>query len=259
MKSDKKVKKVVGAKKIPATQAASRATRSKSRGKSKSPAKKDQTKKEKSQPRKKAGKNATKEDDEEMEDDEEDTSAKAAPKNKKAKIPAIGKRRRKGGSDDEDSAEEKKSSTDFVPVKKRKVNATKVETMRATRPKPAPQKPTVFKLGKWNPDIEVIQENKERDSEAAEITKECCTRCNNRNVHRAALTGNRALLNKCIFDTKSITNLNAYWGPDDHQTPMELLLRLGDMSLLESFLKPKIPKADIKDLGYDHQRNTLFT
>lgn len=73
------------------------------------------------------------------------------------------------------------------------------------------------------------------------------------------MTGNRALLEKCIFDTKSITNLNAYWGPDDPQTPMELLLRLGDMSLLESFLKPRISKANIGDLGYDHQRNTLFT
>ena len=40
LKSDKKVKKVVGAKKIPATQAAQKTTRSKSRGKSKSPQKK---------------------------------------------------------------------------------------------------------------------------------------------------------------------------------------------------------------------------
>ena len=203
------------------------------------------------------------EDDEQDDKEEEENSTKAAPNEKKAKIPAMGRRRRKGGSDDEDSAEEKKSSADFVPVKKRKVNATKVETMRATRPKPAPKKPTVFKLGKWNPDIEIIQEDKERDSEVAEISRECCTRCSNRNVHRAALTGNQALLNKCIFDTKSITSLNAFWGPDDPRTPMEMLLRLGDMSLLESFLKPKIPeskkKADFKDLGYDHQRNALFT
>jgi hypothetical protein len=79
-------------------------------------------------------------------------------------------------------------------------------------------------------------------------------------VHRAALTGNALLLNTCIFQKAKITNLNAHWGPDQTQTPLEILLQKADLSLLEALLHPKltIKKNDING-DYDAQRANLYS
>ena len=113
------------------------------------------------------------------------------------------------------------------------------------------------KIGKTNPSVEIISEEREKSGVVSSIIKGCCTRCNNRNVHRAATTGNKALLAKCIFDLEGITNLNAAWGPDCRRTPLELLLKYRHMDLLEGFLKPKIPAKKSK-LTYDELRSNLF-
>ena len=173
-------------------------------------------------------------------------------KPKAVKLPEVGKKRRRHGSEseneDEDSgAEGEADSSELVPVKKRKVAANRVENIRTVRPKPPPQMPTVYKRGTWNPDIQIIHEDKIRDSTDPSMLMDCCTRCSNRNVHRAALTGSERLLNTCIFEKAKITNLNACWGPDQQQTPLEILLQRADMTLLEALLRPKltIKKNDI--------------
>jgi hypothetical protein len=185
-------------------------------------------------------------------------------KTKAVKRPEVGQKRRRHASEsageDEDQEEARADSSELVPVKKRRVAANRVETIRTTRPKPPPKMPTVYKRGKWNPDIQIIQEDKVRDATDSQMTMGCCTRCNNRNVHRAALTGNAKLLNACIFAKAQITNLNACWGPDQPQTPLEILLERADMTLLEALLHPKlkIQKNDING-GYDTQRAALYS
>ena len=56
--------------------------------------------------------------------------------------------------------------------------------------KKAPKKPKVYKKGKWNPDIEVLEEDKYKEGKGNELFLECCVRCNNKNVIRACNTGN---------------------------------------------------------------------
>jgi len=149
------------------------------------------------------------------EDEQIDSGAGAADKGKgkratrsksktqAAKRPEVGEKRRRHASESEKEGEDsdgaRADSSELVPVKKRRVAANRVETIRTTRPKPPPKMPTVYKRGKWNPDIQIIQEDKIRDATDSQMSMECCTRCNNRNVHRAALTGNEKLLNACIF------------------------------------------------------------
>jgi hypothetical protein len=105
------------------------------------------------------------EEDEDDEDGEEDASA------------------HEGGNDDEDSAR---------PVKKRKVGGGKAKA--EPKPKKAPKRPTEFKKGKWNPHVELLDNNKYREHPQDGLFIECCIRCNNRNIIRAAYTGNDRLL-----------------------------------------------------------------
>lgn len=50
------------------------------------------------------------------------------------------------------------------------------------------KRPNVFKLGKWNPDTVLVSEEEELElrSPSNNLLNPCCTRCNGRNVIRAA-------------------------------------------------------------------------
>jgi len=156
--SKRKILKIVSAKKskLPAaTQAVTRPQRNKSKGKS----------------------------DAGMEVDEQ---PKRVVKGKQ--LPSIGKKRpRRGKSSDAESGEESEDQ----PRKQRIVAAAgkteKIEAIRAQRPKPVPKMPTVYKKGKWNPDVEIEEQTSEFMNDKASAILGCCTRCNNRNVIRAAM------------------------------------------------------------------------
>jgi hypothetical protein len=95
-------------------------------------------------------------------------------------------------------------------------------------------------VGKWNPDFDLEEHkvDREHESDASQVNTECCTRCNNRNVLRAAYTENSTLLSNCIFDKDNVTNLNAHWGPDLKETALMALLERGNLKMLESLLHP---------------------
>ena len=135
----------------------------------------------------------------------------------------------------------------------RKVSAKKVVTV-----KPPIVRPSVFKLNSWNPDIQIVEENDELDSKQATLFSECCTRCSNRNVHRAALTGNKALLDKCLWDKERVTNMNMNWGPDYTKTPFEILIEKKNPDLLELMMRPKLAGTS-QTVTYDMKRNALFS
>ena len=214
------------------------------------------------------------ENDSEAGADQIDSSSKPATKSKPArntrrlKVPEVGKKRRRGGSelegDAEEGEEEVAKSSDQSPAaeKKRRVGtgkAAKVESI-AQKPKKVqrpPARPTVYKAGKWNPDIELAEVDATKESRATSLLTGCCTRCNNRNVHRAAMTGNVELLRQCILDKRKITNLNAWWSPEVQQTPVEILLERGDARLLETLLRPKLQPA--KHQSYAEAREHLLS
>lgn len=74
--------------------------------------------------------------------------------------------------------------------------------------------PTEFKKGKWNPDVEVLDIDLHKEGKSNECFFDCCVRCNNKNVIRAAITGNEKLLTNCIDESHKVSQLTAYWSPN---------------------------------------------
>ena len=164
------------------------------------------------------------------------SKAKQAPQERiDSKVPPIGKRRKR--------MEEADDFLDNDIAKKQRISSeevVEVKQKKAPKPKKAPAKPAVFKLGKWNPDIEIIESEETKTSDSNELQYGCCTRCTNRNVHRAVLTGNLELLKKCIYDKKRVTNLNAYWSADLKVTPLQMMVEGQRHEMLEAMIKPKL-------------------
>ena len=101
----------------------------------------------------------------------------------------------------------------------------------------------MFKIGKWNPDVVVIDHELAKFGVDNKLDTSCCPRCSNKDVHRAALTGNIHLLKACMQDKFNVTNLNAPWSCEVNITPLDLLLMKSDLDMISEFLKPNFVKA----------------
>src|ERR1700733_6916631 len=118
-----------------------------------------------------------------------DTSSKRKPvkkgvsksEKKPLKVPKVGTKRtrksKKGEEEDEDEEGGSEEGEESI-VKKRKVSKGKAQVVKGEKKKKAPKKPTVFKKGKWNPDIEVLDIDKYKFDKSNELFLECCIRCN---------------------------------------------------------------------------------
>ena len=107
-------------------------------------------------------------------------------------------------------------------MKKRKVAGGKAE--KAPKAKKAPKRPTEFKKGKWNPTVELAELTKELEHPQSDLFADCCIRCNNRNIIRAAHTGNHKLLKDGIAAKTKISSLTAYWSPECRVTGLDLII-----------------------------------
>lgn len=150
--------------------------------------------------------------------------------------------------DDEDdeagSAEDAPSAT---VSKRRKVGTSQsrvieeksvsVTVPKAKKEKP---KPTEYKRGVWNPDVELIMEETHKTSSDSKIDSSCCQLCNNKNVIRAVKTGNKALLKKCIYDKDNISNLCAPWSAEVQETALDYVICNGEHELLQMLVAPDV-------------------
>ena len=91
--------------------------------------------------------------------------------------------------------------------------------------KKAPRRPKEYKKGRWNPDVELVQEDKYKESTSNELYLDCCIRCNNKNIIRAAITNNEKLLKKGIDEKKKISSLIAYWSSEVQWTALDYMIR----------------------------------
>ena len=69
---------------------------------------------------------------------------------------------------------------------------------------------------------------------------DCCIRCNNRNIIRAAYTGNATLLKTGMAAKDKISLLTAFWSADVDETPLEHIITKNQHDLLEILLHPKL-------------------
>ena len=103
-------------------------------------------------------------------------------------------------------------------------------------------KPVIFKLGKWNPDTVLVNEEKEKYGKTSEPDYGTGHRNNARNVIRAVNTDNLALLRKCQKDTQKVFCLNKSWAEDYEGgfTPLQLVALKESTEMLEVFY-PNFP------------------
>ncbi len=161
-----------------------------------------------------------------------DTSSKA----KKGKTPKLGLKRKRSPSE---------SDASEIEVSKRKLLGNgKTEEVKMKRK----QRPKEFKLGKWNPDVELVKEDREKESNDPHMFVGCCIRCNNRNVIRAAITDNKALMSEAIMNINKVSQVTDFWSSDCVKTALDYIIENDKVGMLEVYLKPKV-KPDSKHRG----------
>jgi hypothetical protein len=85
---------------------------------------------------------------------------------------------------------------------------------------------------------------------------ECCIRCNNRNIIRAAATGNSELLIAGIAAKTKISLLTAFWSPDVKDTSLDFIIKKNQHDLLEILLHPKVHVP--QHSNYDTERTNFY-
>lgn len=151
----------------------------------------------------------------------------------------LGEKRAKPADDDIESDE----SGQIIEKPKPKARKTsKPKKTSAPKKKPAvkkekPPKPQVYKLGKWNPDIEIIDIDPAKTGNEKEIRRVCCKRCSAKNIHRAIWTKDFVLLKKLMMDFENVASCTAHWGPDDMRRPIDILLEEGLLTKTSKFLE----------------------
>ena len=129
-----------------------------------------------------------------------------------------------------------------------------MQSVKVSKAKKEPE----FKLGKWNPQIKLVEVDKDLESRENHPDYSCCVRCNNKNVFRAAVTGNLALMDKVMRDAKKVSNLTAFWSSDLEKTPLEFILESNDTKMIELFLAPKVGKIPAHS-NYENERRELYS
>jgi hypothetical protein len=127
--------------------------------------------------------------------------------------------------DEEEPSEpmEDEEDSSSQPAKKRKVAGGKAE--KAPKPKKGPKRPTEFKKGKWNPHVELVEMDIYKEHPKNELFGDCCIRCNNRNIIRAAVTGNDTLMKAGIAAKTKISLLTAFWSPEVRKTSVDYIIK----------------------------------
>lgn len=187
------------------------------------------------------------------------STSKTATKRTKKSEPAAGKKRRRGGSEESDSSDDdgERAPKDEVVSqrageKRRRVQVGKkevIESIPQTKVKKEKPKPTEYKRGVWNPDVEIIAYEHAREAKDTTIFSECCKRCAQRSFHRAALTGNARLLAECIQKIDTISDLNRPWSPEVPTTAFEAVIQSGNKDLLQAMLRPPVKQQ----VGEDYE------
>ena len=148
------------------------------------------------------------------------------------KSQAVGKKVKRGGDDSE--AEEEEEQEEAPVSKKGKGADGKSKTL----------KPSIFKKGKWNPSVELANLHPQLESDSVVPNFDCSSRNSNRELIRAAKTGNKKLLEKILRSDRKITRLNETWGIENTTTAFKLMVDRGDIEMIISTIEAQ---KDVKN------------
>jgi len=113
-------------------------------------------------------------------------------------------------------------------------------------------------MGKWNPDIELAPFDHDKEDPSDKLHLDCCVRCNNRNVIRAAKTGSKRLLQAAIKDKENISQVTGFESSDVIKTAIEYIIDSDNLQLMEALLKPEVGTIP-KGKSYDELYHNLLT
>src|SRR3990167_8405538 len=168
-------------------------------------------------------------------------SAKVVPKLAAPKIKAAGAKPAKK-SKAESEAEDEEAPEIKRPSQKVKTTAGVVE--KAAKEE---KKPIVFKKGKWNPNVEIVEKCHQLESDSLVPNFECSTKNSNREVIRAAIINSPKLLEKIARSDQKITTLTDRWGVENRTSALMVALESGKKDILVPILEYLTdPKKTIK-------------
>jgi ankyrin repeat protein len=157
-----------------------------------------------------------------------------------------------------------KSETPLVEHKKSKLppdsdDESQASNLRQAKGKDGKAKgvklPTVYKKGKWNPNVVLVTKCEQLESKSEVPNFECSARNSNREVIRAAKIGSKRLLDKILESDSKISRLTERWGIENSMTAFKVYIDQGDMEgliyLLEQ-LNPAMNKGKTVKYGKDN-------
>lgn len=106
-----------------------------------------------------------------------------------------------------DTEDEEDFSEEEVKPKKRSSNA--VKTQKIMKPKKKAKLPESYKKGKFNPAVKVIEFTKYLGDNSNQPFFDVSVNCNNKNLHRACATGNKALFKNIFKSSEKISSVCA--------------------------------------------------
>ncbi|CAG9315884.1 unnamed protein product [Blepharisma stoltei] len=147
---------------------------------------------------------------------------------------------------DEDFSEE-----DVKPKKR-----TAAKSQKAAKPiKKAknPKLPTTYKKGKYNPAVQVLDFTKHMLDPSNDPFFDVSVLMNNKNLHRACATNNKALFKKLLNSKEKISSILAPWSADCRVTGLELAIMNNNDQFVKEIVKevitPTIKRAHPPQVG----------
>ena len=108
---------------------------------------------------------------------------------------------------------------------------------------PKGKKISEYKRGKFNTRVKVDDHDPATDDMSVEFRSDCCDICSNREVVRAAKTGNIELLRTIIANKHKITSLLQPWGTDDEIDAFMAAVIRNDEQIVLALLDQLVPKS----------------
>lgn len=135
------------------------------------------------------------------------------------------------------------AASQSVPRRAKKMsNEDEIEIPATQKPKKVkakvvkePKWKTVLKIGKWNPNIKLVDLEKEKSGKDSHPNYQCCLACNIRNVYRAISTKNAGLLKTLVYDVEHVPTVNTGWSHNSQLSSLVTLVQNSeDMNILKA-------------------------
>ena len=101
----------------------------------------------------------------------------------------------------------------------------------------ASEKPATYKKGVWNPNVQEAETFQQLESKSAVPNLDCSPFNSNRELIRAAYTGNKPLFEKLLKAERKLSSFKFKWGVENQTDVLKVLIDNRDESLLITYLE----------------------